>query len=112
MSDIRPKFLLFALGHFLVPVAPVAAAPPKPKAPITLPSSPNMQKDLPYAQGRSFKTLDEYLAWRRRLGTMDRPFYEEIAPGVYRLVSGRRLPGQEDKLFTRQQLMEQFGFSQ
>ena len=103
--------VLMAGCAILLTAPPLHAATP-PKPPVTAPPASATHKDLPYAPGRSFKTLDEYLAWRRKLGTMDRPFYEQVSPGVYRLVSGRRLPGRPDRLFTRQELMEQFGFTQ
>ena len=73
----------------------------------------SFKKDaLPYADGRSFKTLDDYLAFRKTLGATGRSFYEEISPGTYRLVTGRRLPGAEDKVFSREQLLKKFGFSE
>lgn len=65
----------------------------------------------PYAGDRQFRTLDEYLAYRKTLGATDRPWYEEISPGVYKLTGGRRLPGSPDKTYTRRELLEKFGFS-
>lgn len=55
--------------------------------------TPDGVADLPYAQGRVFRTLDDYLAHLRRLGTMDYPYWEEVAPDRYRKVTGRRPPG-------------------
>jgi len=65
---------------------------------------------LPFAQGRTFATLDAYLAFLERRGAMDIPWYRETRPGVYELV-GRRTPGAPPKIFTRKQLMERFGFT-
>lgn len=65
--------------------------------------------DLPFAKGRVFHSLDEYLAYRRQLGQTDRPWYEEISPGHYRLVA-RHLPGQPPQEFTRAELLAKFGF--
>jgi hypothetical protein len=67
-------------------------------------------QDLPYAKGLSFPTLDEYLAYRKKLGASDRPYYEEISPGIYRLIKGRKPQVGDPKTFTRKQLMETFGF--
>ena len=70
--------------------------------------------NLPYAQGQSFATLDDYLAHLRRLGAQDRPYFEEVAPGQYRRVTGRRPPGSPpaDQIYTREELMLEFGFSE
>ena len=64
---------------------------------------------LPFSQGRSFSTLDEYLAFRAERGTYDLPWYREVRPGVYELVT-RRMPGKPTETFTREQLKEKFGF--
>lgn len=66
--------------------------------------------DLPYAQGRSFATLDDYLAFRRERGAIDLPWYREARPGVYELVT-RRGPGAPPKTFTRAELMRRYGFT-
>lgn len=70
--------------------------------------------DLPYSQGLSFSTLDEYLAHLHRLGAQDRPYFEEVAPDRYRRVVGRRAPGSvdDDRIYTREDLLAQFGFSE
>lgn len=64
---------------------------------------------LPFSQGRSFSSLDEYLAFLKKRGAYDVPWYREVRPGVYELVS-RRGPGAQRQIFTRQQLLEKFGF--
>jgi hypothetical protein len=67
--------------------------------------------DLPFSQGLRFATLDAYLVHRRKLGTMDRPFYEEIAPGLYKLRGGSPMAvPMPEETFTRQELMEKYGF--
>jgi len=65
---------------------------------------------LPLSNGRSFETLDEYLAFRAELGAQDAPMYTEVEPGVYELWGGRRPPGLTPPRFTRAQLLEEFGF--
>ena len=66
--------------------------------------------ELPFAQGRTFATLDAYLAFLRERGAADVPWYQEIRPGVYAVVS-RRGPGAPPLIYTRAQLMERFGFT-
>ena len=66
--------------------------------------------DLPFAQGRSFTSLDEYLAFLRERGAYDVPWYREIKPGVYELGS-RRGPGAQPQIFTREELERRFGFA-
>lgn len=65
---------------------------------------------LPLAEGRSFRTLDEYLAFRATLGAFDAPVYTEVRPGVYELWGGRRPPGATPPTFTRAELLAEFGF--
>lgn len=64
--------------------------------------------NLPFAAGEAFATLDAYLAHLKRRGAMDVPWYREIEPGLYELVSGRgrRAPVH----FSRAELMQRFGF--
>jgi hypothetical protein len=68
-------------------------------------------RDLPSSFGRSFATLDEYLEHLRRYaGPVDQPWYREIRPGVYELVTTMR-PAPPSKTFTREELMREFGFT-
>lgn len=68
-------------------------------------------RGLPSSFGRSFATLDEYLDHLRHyVGPIDRPWYREIRPGVYELVTTMR-PAPAPRTFTREQLMRQFGFT-
>lgn len=64
---------------------------------------------LPFSQARSFTSLDHYLAFLKTRGAYDVPWYREVRPGVYELVTRRR-PGTPAQLFTRQQLAQKFGF--
>ncbi len=66
-------------------------------------------KDLPFAQGQEFDSLDAYLAFLERRGAMDVPWYREIAPDQYELVSGRGRRGAPQR-YTRAELMQRFGF--
>jgi hypothetical protein len=66
--------------------------------------------DLPHAQGKTFSTLDSYLAHLKTMGAQDRPYYEKVGPDKYQLITGRggnRLPPQ---YFTRDMLLKKFGF--
>ena len=67
--------------------------------------------DLPFSQGRSFASLDEYLEFRKKRGAYDVPWYREIRPGLYELVS-RRGPGAQPKIYTRAELARMFGFQE
>ena len=66
--------------------------------------------NLPYARGRTFGTLDEYLAHLERQGAIDLPWWREVAPGVYERVTTRRPRGEPERA-TRAELMERFGFT-
>ncbi len=68
--------------------------------------------DLPYAQGLEFATLDAYLAHRETLGATDRPYYRRLKDGAYELVAGRRAPGAAPEIFTREDLLEKYGFAE
>ena len=66
---------------------------------------------LPSSFGRSFATLDQYLAHlRENAGPIDLPWYREIRPGVYEYVTSMR-PAGPPKTFTREELMREFGFT-
>lgn len=66
-------------------------------------------KDLPFAQGQAFDSLDAYLAFLERRGAMDVPWYREIGPDLYELVSGRGRRGAPERV-SRAELMQRFGF--
>lgn len=67
--------------------------------------------DDPPPVRQRFATLDEYLAYLRlRAAPVGRAWYREIRPGVYEVVTTIR-PRGEPQTYTREQLMERFGFS-
>ena len=67
--------------------------------------------DLPYARGRTFRTLDEYLVHLRDNGAIDLPWWREVSPGVYELqTSMRTFDGQSERA-TRAELMRRYGFT-
>lgn len=64
--------------------------------------------DLPFARGKVFHSLDEYLAHLEKLGAIDLPWWREIKPGVYERVT--TTTGAEQQIATREELMELYGF--
>jgi hypothetical protein len=66
--------------------------------------------NLPYARGRTFRTLDEYLAHLERQGAIDLPYWRQVAPGLYERVT-TRMPRRAPERATRAELMERFGFT-
>jgi hypothetical protein len=66
--------------------------------------------NLPYARGRTFRTLDEYLAHLERQGAIDLPYWRQVAPGLYERVTTRMPRGAPERA-TRAELMERFGFT-
>jgi hypothetical protein len=65
--------------------------------------------NLPYARGKTFRTLDEYLAHLEAQGAVDLPWWREIRPGVYERVTSKPEAGRE--VATREELMRRFGFT-
>ena len=65
--------------------------------------------DLPFARGKSFCSLDAYLAHLEVQGAIDLPYWRQIRPGVYEHV--KRMPGASREIATRAQLLKRFGFS-
>jgi hypothetical protein len=68
--------------------------------------------ELPFSQGRSFATLDEYLDHLKSLGAIDISYYELMPDGKYHLKSAfpSKYPG--PTVFTRQELLEKYGFDE
>ena len=65
---------------------------------------------LPFSHGKTFRTLDEYLAHlERHAAPIDQPWWREIRPGVYEHV--KRMPGATRETATRAELMARFGFT-
>jgi hypothetical protein len=68
-------------------------------------------RNRPFAHGRSFATLDEYLAHLHdRAGPIGQPWYRKVGGDTYELVTNT-VPRGRPETFTRQQLMERFGFT-
>jgi hypothetical protein len=69
-------------------------------------------ENLPHANGRSFATLDAYLAHLRdHAAPIDKPWYREVRPGVYRRETGNLRNGAIPREFTRAELERRFGFA-
>lgn len=69
-------------------------------------------RDLPFANGQRFATLDDYLAFLKKAGEYDTPWYREVKPGVgvYERVT-RLPPGQRPEVVTRAELLKRYGFA-
>jgi|LauGreSuBDMM15SN_2_FD.fasta_scaffold469547_1 hypothetical protein len=67
--------------------------------------------ELPFSQGQSFATLDAYLAHLERLGTIGITWYQRLPNDTYEMVR-RRAPGAKTIIFTRQELLERYGFAE
>ena len=67
--------------------------------------------DRPFAMGQEFPTLDAYLAHLEELGGMGITWYERQPDGTYIMIR-RRPPGTPPEIFTRQDLLDRFGFDQ
>jgi hypothetical protein len=67
--------------------------------------------NLPFAMGRRFATLDEYLTHLEcHAGPIDLPWWKQIRPGVYkRMTTATNAPPNE--VATRAELMKRFGFN-
>lgn len=66
---------------------------------------------LPFANGRSFATLDAYFAHLRTYAApIDRPWYREVRPNLFRLERGNLRTPDAPPTFTREQLERKFGF--
>jgi hypothetical protein len=67
-------------------------------------------RNLPFARGRTFRSLDEYLAHLEQLGAIDLPYWRRIGPDLYERVT-TRIPRGEPERATRAELMEKYGFT-
>lgn len=65
--------------------------------------------DLPFARGRIFRTLDEYLAHLEANSAIDLPYWREIRPGVYQWTV-RMTDAREPETATREELLRRYGF--
>ena len=88
---------------------PVHAASSNDKASPAAPAGEGVA-GLPFSHGKTFRTLDEYLAHLERYAApIDQPWWREIRPGVYEHV--KRMPGAPRETATRAELMARFGFT-
>jgi len=68
-------------------------------------------RDLPSSFGKGFATLDEYLAHLQQYaGPVDLPWYRKVGPDSYELVT-TIVPRGQPKVYTRAELMRQYGFT-
>lgn len=75
--------------------------PPGPTQPVS---------GLPFSHGRSFATLDEYLAHLRdHAGPIGQSWYRQAGSDTYELMV-TSVPRGRLETFTRRQLMERYGF--
>lgn len=66
---------------------------------------------LPYAFGRNFHTLDEYLLHlQHHAGPVGLPWWRQVAPDRFEHIKGKRLPATAPELATRAELLQRFGF--
>lgn len=99
----RPRSALGTNGcalAFLLASAMLFGAPP------AMSDTPD-QKSAPAAR---FATLDDYLAHLAKGGTMDRPYYHRLPDGRYQLIAGRG-SNRNPQFFTREELLDKFGFA-
>ncbi|HYI41185.1 MAG TPA: hypothetical protein VE053_12795 [Allosphingosinicella sp.] len=88
-----------------------AAAAPRPAGSATRQPSPGGGvAKLPFARGKTFRTLDEYLAHLERQGAIDLPYWRQVEPGLYERVT-TRVPAGPPERATRAELMRRFGFT-
>ena len=73
------------------------------------PSTGGGVANLPYARGKTFNTLDEYLAHLEAQGAVDLPWWREIRPGVFERVTS--MPEARREVATREELARRFGFT-
>lgn len=88
-----------------------ASAKPRPSEPaVGQPGGGGGVAKLPFARGKTFASLDEYLAHLERQGAIDLPYWRRVGPGLYERVTSRRPAGPPERA-TRAELMRRFGFT-
>ena len=87
-----------------------AQAPQPPESGMNASNDSGEVANLPYARGRTFRTLDEYLAHLEQQGAIDLPYWRQVGPGVYEWVTTRVPPGPPQRA-TRAELMRRYGFT-
>ena len=80
------------------------------KANMSEPPPANGVANLPFARGRTFRSLDDYLAHLEANAAIDLPYWRETRPGVYQWTV--RMPeAGEGEIATRDELMRRYGFT-
>lgn len=112
------------MANYWVLVAAISLATPACAAPLKADSSDAAYKpadDRPEKPVNNnivplierFRTLDDYLAFRKSRAAIDGSWYREIRPGVYQLETGNyHGPEPEKRIFTREELARKYGFSE
>ena len=69
-------------------------------------------ENLPYARGKTFHSLDEYLAHLKSNAAIDLPYWQETAPGEYEWMTSMRSVenGDARETATREELLTRYGF--
>ncbi|MFB0610732.1 hypothetical protein [Aurantiacibacter poecillastricola] len=108
------------LGYFLLLLVPVSCANASDQD-TTLknamqhseqPAGEGGVANLPFSRGRTFATLDAYLAYLEQYnGPLDMPWWREISPGVYRQQLYIANLDVEPETATRAELEKRFGFT-
>jgi len=96
-----------ALAFAALPLGGTAVAQEKEAPQVQTPPAGGVA-NLPFARGRSFHTLDEYLAHLEALGAVGLPWWREIRPGVYERVTN--LTEAPREVATHAELERRFGF--
>ena len=74
------------------------------------PSTPSGDvANLPFARGRTFGSLDEYLAHLEANAAIDLPYWREIRPGVYQWTVRMPEAGGAETA-SREELLRRYGF--
>lgn len=105
------------IGMLASPAANAVSAAPESAG--RAPAETSMKKPIrakgaqarPGAPGRNFRTLDEYLAYLRQYAApIDRPWYREVRPDLFKLETGNLRADLPPRYFTRAELEQRFGF--
>jgi hypothetical protein len=117
---LRQTLRITGLMAIVVAAAPACGTPFRDVEPTDKASKPAADPSekpvtiAPIPLNQRFRTLDEYLAFRKKGAAIDKAWYREIRPGVYQLETGnyRPLGGDDQKrIFTREELMREYGFT-
>lgn len=104
------------LAASVTAASPFRPLPPEEKQavraePAAPPSSDEGRAGLPYAFGRRFRTLDEYLLHlKQKAGPIDLPWWRQVGPDRFERVTGKRVPAGKREAVTRAELLKRFGF--